>query len=218
MSAVIIVDDHAVLRSGLARMLKASFPDVFIGEAGDGDAAIRLLDTRTWDMVILDIGLPGPSGLEVLQSILKKCPAVPVLILTGLADDAVALRVFEIGAMGYLSKGCSEVDLIAAVRKVLEGGRYLTAALAEKLVANLSRQNIHTRSGPSPEIKGRLFDVLLRLGQGDTVKAIASDMSLSVKTVSTYRRRILERLHLKSNTDIVRYCLMRGLASSVTVI
>lgn len=211
-SAVILVDDHAVLRSGLARLLKASFPNVFIGEAGDGEGAIRLLDTRTWDMVILDIGLPGPSGLEVLQSILKRCPALPVLVLTGLTDESVAIRVFEIGGMGYLSKGCSEDDLVTAVRKVRGGGRYVTASLAEKLVVNLNRQNIHSSSGSSPEIKGRLFDVLLRLGQGDTVKSIAIDMNISVKTVSTYRTRILERLHLKSNTDIVRYCLMRGLA------
>jgi DNA-binding NarL/FixJ family response regulator len=193
-------------------MLKASFPSVFIGEAGDAQEAIHLLETRKWDMMLLDIGLPGRSGLEVLQEARRIRPSLPVLVLTGLADDAVAIRVFEIGAMGYLSKGCSEDDLTTAVRKVLEGGRYLTALLAEKLVINLNRQSIHKGPGPSPEIKGRLFDVLLRLGQGDTVKAIASDMSLSVKTVSTYRTRILERLHLKSNADIVRYCLMQGLA------
>ena len=212
MRAVIIVDDHAVLRSGLARMIKASIPDLFIGEAGDGEEALRLLETRTWNMVILDIGLPGPSGLEVLPSILKRCPALPVLVLTGFADDAVAVRVFEIGGMGYLSKGCSEDDLVVAVRKVLEGGRYFPSSLAEKLIINLRTQNIHNGSGASPEIKGRLFDVLVRLGQGESVKAIASDMRLSVKTVSTYRRRILDRLHLKSNADIVRYCLMRGLS------
>jgi DNA-binding NarL/FixJ family response regulator len=212
MSAVIIVDDHAILRSGLARVLKASIPGLFIGEAGDGEEALRLLETKPWDLVILDIGLPGRSGIEVLQSILKRCPALPVLVLTGLADDAVAIRVFEIGAMGYLSKGCSEDDLTTAVRKVLEGGRYLTASLAEKLVINLRRQNVDKGAVDSPEVKGRLFDVLVRLGQGDTVKAIASDMHLSVNTVSTYRRRLLDRLHLKSNADIVRYCLIRGLS------
>jgi two-component system, NarL family, invasion response regulator UvrY len=211
MFAIMIVDDHALLRCGLARMLKASFPDVLIGEAGDGEEALCLAQTRPWDLMILDIGLPGPSGLEVLQSILKRWPALPVLVLTGLADDAVAIRVFEIGAMGYLTKGCSEDNLIIAIRKVLEGGRYLTAAIAEKLVLNLSKQNARKASGGSPEINGRLLDVMLRLGQGDTVKAVAADMSLSIKTVSTYRRRLLAQLHLKSNTDIVRYCLMRGL-------
>jgi len=212
MNAFLIVDDHAILRSGLARMLKASFPGVFMGEAGDAQEAIHLLETRKWDMMLLDIGLPGRSGLEVLQEAHRIRPSLPVLVLTGLADDAVAIRVFEIGAMGYLSKGCSEDDLTNAVRKVLDGGRYLTAELAEKLVVNLNKQNVRNASKTSPEIKGRMFDVLLRLGQGDTVKAIATDMSLSVKTVSTYRTRILERLHLKSNTDIVRYCLMQGLA------
>lgn len=212
MNAVLIVDDHGVLRSGVARMLKASIPDLFIGEAGDGEEALRLLETRPWSMVLLDIGLPGPSGLEVLQSILKRCPALPVLVLTGFTDDAVAVRVFEIGAMGYLFKGGSENELIIAARTVLEGGRYLPASLAEKLIINLRSQNVHKGVGASPEIKGRLFDVLVRLGQGDAVKAIASDMRLSVNTVSTYRRRILDRLHLKSNADIVRYCLMRGLS------
>jgi DNA-binding NarL/FixJ family response regulator len=212
LSSFLIVDDHALLRSGLARMLKASFPDVFIEEAGNADEAILLVETSTWDVMLLDIGLPGRSGLEVLQEVQRIQPLLPVLVLTGLADDAVAIRAFEAGAMGYLTKGCAEDDLTTAVRKVLEGGRYLTASLAEKLVINLNRQNIYTNSEPSPELKGRLFDVLLRLGQGDTVKAIATDMSLSVKTVSTYRTRILERLHLKSNSDIVRYCLMRGLA------
>ena len=213
MSAFLIVDDHAVLRSGLVRMLKAAFPDVVIDEAGDGEEALRLVSTRTWDVMILDIGLPRRSGLEVLQEVHRMRPSLPVLILTGLPEEAVAIRVFEAGAMGYLSKGCSEDDLTTAVRKVLEGGRYLTASLAERLVVNLNKQN-YAQQDPegSPEIKGRMFDVLLRLGQGDTVKAIATDMNLSVKTVSTYRTRILERLHLKSNADLVRYCLIRGLA------
>lgn len=212
MNAFLIVDDHAILRSGLARMLKASFPNVFIGEAGDSQEAIRLVETRKWDVMLLDIGLPGRSGLEVLQEVQRMRPSLPVLVLTGLTDDAVAIRAFEAGAMGYLCKDCAEDDLSTAVRKLLEGGRYLTTALAEKLVLNLNNQKARNASGDSPEIKGRIFDVMLRLGQGDTVKAIASDMSLSVKTVSTYRTRILERFHLKSNADIVRYCLMQGLA------
>jgi DNA-binding NarL/FixJ family response regulator len=194
-------------------MLKAAFPHVVIDEAGDGDEALRLVTTRTWDVMILDIGLPKRSGLEVLKEVHRIRPDLPVLILTGLPEEAVAIRVFEAGAMGYLSKGCSELDLTTAVRKVLDGGRYLTDSLAERLVANLNKKNKPPKDTKShSELKGRMFDVLLRLGQGDTVKAVATDMSLSVKTVSTYRARILERLHLKSNADIVRYCLTRGLA------
>jgi DNA-binding NarL/FixJ family response regulator len=213
MSAFLIVDDHAILRSGLVRILKISFHGVILGEAGDGDEAIRLLEKRAWDVMILDIGLPGRSGLEVLHEAQRMRPELPVLVLTGLADDAVAIRVFEAGAMGYLSKGCSEQDLTTAVRKLLEGGRYLTASLAEKLVANLNQQNLRNHASESMlHMKGRMFDVMLRLGQGDTVKAIAEDMNLSIKTISTYRTRILERLHLKSNAEIVRFCLLRGLA------
>lgn len=211
MSAFLLVDDHAVLRSGVARMLKSSFPESVVGEAGDGDKAIKLLESQPWDVMLLDIGLPGRSGLEILQETRQRWPSLPVLVLTGLADDSVAIRVFEVGAMGYLSKDCSEADLMKAVRKLLEGGRYLTPSLAEKLVANMNKQPKETAPGEAPQLKGRLLDILIRLGQGDTVKAIAADMQLSIKTVSTYRTRILERLHLKSNTDIVRYCLIRGL-------
>lgn len=212
MRAFLIVDDHTILRNGLVRLLKAAFPDVMMGEAGEGNEALRLLQDQAWDVMILDIGLPGRSGLEVLQEAQRIRPELPVLILTGLADDAVAIRVFEAGAMGYLSKSCSGEDLTAAVSKLLEGGRYLTASIAEKLVANLNQQNLKNRESASTlQLKGRMFDVMLRLGQGDTVKAIAEDMKLSIKTISTYRTRILERFHLKSNADIVRFCLMRGL-------
>lgn len=211
MSAFLLVDDHTVLRNGIALMLKASFPNAVIGEAGDSDGAIRLLERQPWDVMLLDIGLPGRSGVEILKEVREKWPSLPVLVLTGLADDSVAIRVFEVGAMGYLCKDCSEEDLIKAVRKLLEGGRYLTSSLAEKLVANLNRQRTSLSTGDAPPVKGRMLDILIRLGQGDTVKAIAADMQLSIKTVSTYRTRLLERLQLKSNTDIVRYCLLRGL-------
>ena len=211
MSSFLLVDDHTVLRSGVARMLKASFPGASLGEASNSEEALLLLETVAWDVMLLDIGLPGRSGLEVLQEVQQRWPALPVLILTGLTDDAVAVRVFEVGAMGYLSKECSEADLLKAVHKLLEGGRYLTPSLAEKLAANLGKPHTPLHPDDAPPLKGRTLDVLIRLGQGDTVKAIAADMQLSIKTVSTYRTRILERLHLKSNTDIVRYCLLRGL-------
>jgi DNA-binding NarL/FixJ family response regulator len=114
--------------------------------------------------------------------------------------------------MGYLCKDCSEADLTAALRKLLDGGRYLTESLAEKLAANLSRKPLRPDAKSEEDVTGRMLDVLMRIGNGDTVKAIASDMGLSVKTVSTYRMRLIERLHLKSNADIVRYCLLRGLS------
>ena len=211
MSAFLLVDDHAILRSGIARLIKASFPNATIGEAADGTAAISLLETQSWDMLLLDIGLPGRTGLEILQETQHRWPTLPVLVLTGLTDRAVAIRVFELGAMGYLSKECSENDVTQAINELLSGGRYLTPDLAEKLIVTLNQKTTTHASEETACIKGRMLDVLLRLGQGDTVKAIASDMQLSIKTVSTYRTRLLERLHLKSNADIVRYCLTRDL-------
>lgn len=207
MSAFLLVDDHTILRSGIARLIKASFPNAVVGEASDGDAAIRLLETQTWDLLLLDIGLPGRTGLEILKETQQRWPALPVLVLTGLTDRAVAIRVFELGAMGYLSKDCSETDLTQAMNKLLSGGHYLTPDLAEKLIVRLNKKAAKRAPDENEDIKGRMLDVLLRLGQGDTVKAIAADMGLSIKTVSTYRTRLLERLHLKSNADIVRYCL-----------
>ncbi len=211
MSAILIVDDHAVMRSGLARIIKADLSDAVIGEASDAQEAERQIEAREWDLVVLDIGLPGRSGLEVLQEAQRMQPKLPVLILTGLPDSEIAIRVFEKGAMGYLGKDCSAKVLIDAVRKLLDGGRYLTASLAEKLAANLRKHGCCNPPDSAAEIKGRMFEVLLLLGRGDTVKAIAADLGLSIKTVSTYRARVMERLELKSNADIVRYCLRRGL-------
>jgi two-component system, NarL family, invasion response regulator UvrY len=212
MSAFLIVDDHAILRSGLARMIKSAFPNSLVGEAQDSAEALGMVTDKTWDVLILDIGLPGRSGLDVLQDVQRIRPKLPVLVLTGLVDDAVAISVFAGGAMGYLCKDCSEADLTAALRKLLDGGRYLTESLAEKLAANLSRKPLRPDAKSEEDVTGRMLDVLMRIGNGDTVKAIASDMGLSVKTVSTYRMRLIERLHLKSNADIVRYCLLRGLS------
>ena len=211
MNTFLIVDDHAILRSGLARMIRSAFPHSLVGEAKDSAEALGMVTDKTWDVLILDIGLPGRSGLEVLQDVQRLRPKLPVLVLTGLVDDAVAIRVFAGGAMGYLCKDCSETDLITALRKLLNGGRYLTESLAEKLAKNLSQKPLRSGAKAEEDVTGRMLEVLMRLGKGDTVKAIASDMGLSVKTVSTYRMRLLERLLLKSNADIGRYCLLRGL-------
>lgn len=213
MNRFLIVDDHALMRSAVRRLVKASFTDAVVEEAPDGDHALALIKKQPFDVVVLDIGLPGRSGLDVLRDVQDLRPDVPVLILSGMADAVAATRAFECGAKGYLCKDrCSEDNLVEALRKILDGGYYLTTSLAEIFAKNMSRQ-AHQRSpeGETPEIRGRMLDVLLRLGNGDTVKAIAMDMGLSIKTISTYRTRILERLRLKSNADIVRYCLLHSL-------
>ena len=212
MNRILLVDDHALVRSGLVRMLSNHFSSAVISEAANAEDAVSLLKAQVWDLLILDVGLPGRSGLEFLDDVRSIRPSLPVLLLSGLTDDVIAVRGFEKGASGYLCKDCSVEELVAAVHKLLCGGRYLSGELAEKLVANLAVAS--GRESPltgHAEIRGRLFDVLLRLGHGEPVKMIAAEMGLSVKTVSTYRVRLLERLLLKSNVDIVRYCLLHGL-------
>jgi DNA-binding NarL/FixJ family response regulator len=214
MNTFLIVDDHALMRSALSRLVKTSFPDAVVDEAPDGDQAIALVKKQPWDLMILDIGLPGKSGLDVLHDVIHLRHQMSVLILSGLADAAVATRAFECGAKGYLCKDrCSEDNLVEALRKILSGGYYITPSLAETFAKNLRQPNAHReKSGKKPELRGRILDVLLRMGNGDTVKSIAIDMGLSIKTISTYRTRILERLQLKSNADIVRYCLINKLS------
>ncbi|MEI6175302.1 MAG: response regulator transcription factor [Verrucomicrobiota bacterium] len=214
MNTFLIVDDHALMRSALSRLVKTSFPGAIVDEAPDGDQAIALVKKQPWDIMVLDIGLPGKSGLDVLRDVLDLRQQMSVLILSGMADTAVATRAFECGAKGYLCKDCcSEDNLVEALRKILSGGYYLTPSLAETFAKNLSQRNAQReQSGKKLELRGRILDVLLRMGNGDTVKSIAIDMGLSIKTISTYRTRILERLQLKSNADIVRYCLINKLS------
>ncbi len=211
MSSILIVDDHAILRQGLAAMISKAFSDVVIGEAGLAATALDLLQQRKWDLLLLDIGLPDRSGLDLIQDANRLQPGLPVLVLTGLPDDAAAVLVFEVGAKGYLNKACTKRELIDAVGKLLAGGRYLSNTIAEKLAATLSQRGGRSSRDLLANVKGRMFEVLLLLGRGNPVKAIAADMGVSVKTVSTYRLRLMERLALKSNADIVRYCISHGL-------
>lgn len=211
MNGILIVDDHEVVRRGLAWMLKNAVPAAAIGEASTAEEAARLLEKQNWSLMILDVGLPDRSGLDFLGEALRLRPALPVLVLTGLPDEEIAIRVFKAGAMGYLGKGCTEGELVDAARRLLAGGRYLTAAVAEQVAARLCQRSRKTAREPLADVSGRMFDVLLLLGRGDTVKEAASTLGLSGKTVSTYRRRLLDRLELKSSADIVRYCMRRGL-------
>jgi two-component system invasion response regulator UvrY len=210
MNAFLVVDDHSLVRRAVARMLSLSFPNAVIGEAANARETVRALEAQPWDLLIMDVGLPDRNGLDVLDDVKRIQPQLPVLLLTGMTDDAIAIRGFEKGAKGFLCKDCSMDELGAAVRRLMDGGRYVPGALAEKLAAKIGApQGSGTPAAPQ-EIEGRLFDVLLRLGHGDTVKAIAADMGLSVETVETYRTRLLEQLCMKSDADIVRYCRIYG--------
>ncbi len=211
MNAFLVVDDHSLVRRAVARMLSVSFPNVVIGEAANAREAVRSLEAQPWNLLIMDVGLPDRNGLDVLDDAKRIQPQLPVLLLTGMTDDAIAIRGFEKGANGFLCKDCSMDELNSAVRRLMDGGRYVPGELAAKLAAKMDSPHDSGTPASPQEINGHLFDVLLRLGQGDTVKAIAADMGLSVKTVGTYRTRLLEQLCVKSDADIVRYCRIYGL-------
>ena len=206
---VLIVDDHAVVRRGLEQILVDSLKEIVVGEASNAEDAIRLVDRQEWDVVVLDISMPGRSGLDALKEIKKIRPNLPVLILSIHPEDEFATRVLRAGASGYMTKETAPDELVNAINKVVAGGKYVSGALAEKLAADLEKDlggvPLHKR------LSDREYEVLILIASGHTITEIAEDLSLSVKTISTYRTRILEKTDLKSNADLVRYAITHGL-------
>ena len=206
---VLIVDDHAVVRRGLEQILADTYPDIVCGEATNAEDAIQLVDQGDWDVVILDVSMPGRSGLDALKEIKKIKPALPVLVLSIHPEDQYATRVLRAGASGYMTKETAPEELLNAINKVVAGGKYVSAALAEKLAVDLE-----TNTGevpPHKRLSDREYEVLLFIASGHTISEIAERLSLSVKTVSTYRSRILEKTGLKSNAALVQYAMTYGL-------
>lgn len=199
---ILVVDDHVVVRDGLKQLLAGKYPDAIFGAAGNAQAALDLLDNATWDVMLLDLAMPGRGGLDVLSQLKAIQPTTKVLVLTMHPVDQYAVRVLKSGACGYLTKESAAEEVVAAVEKVLAGGKYVTAALAEKLMSNLSEP---AEKNPHEILSDREYQVLLQLAAGKSVKEIGAELSLSVKTISTYRARIFEKLHFKSNADVVRY-------------
>jgi len=206
---VLIADDHAVVRRGLEQILVDSLKEIVVGEAANAEDAIRLVDGQEWDVVVLDISMPGRSGLDALKEIKKIRPNLPVLILSIHPEDQFATRALKAGASGYLTKETAPDELVNAIHKVVAGGKYVSGALAEKLAADLEKDlggvPLHKR------LSDREYEVLILIASGHTITEIAEDLSLSVKTISTYRTRILEKTDLKSNADLVRYAITHGL-------
>jgi DNA-binding NarL/FixJ family response regulator len=205
---VLIADDHAVFRRGLRDTLAEAFSRVTFGEAKTAQETIELVRRQDWDVVILDISMPGKSGLDILDDLRRLRPKLPVLLLTMHPEQQYARRALKAGAAGYLTKDSVPEELKEAIKKIVAGGRYVSATLAEKLAVDL-------REGadlPLHELlSDREFQVLRMIASGKTVKEIAEDLSLSVKTVSTYRGRILEKTGMKTNAELIRYALQTQL-------
>lgn len=205
---VLIADDHAVVRRGLIQILADEYRDLSVGEAGDAAEVFKLAREREWDIIILDISMPGTSGLEALKELKKEQPKVPVLILTSHSEEQYAIRVLKAGASGYMSKETAPESLIEGIRKIIRGGNYVSPGLAELLVTSIG-----TDWGrlPHENLSDREYAVLRLIGSGKTVGEIAGELSLSVKTVSTYRTRILEKTGMKTNAELTHYALKNGL-------
>jgi two-component system invasion response regulator UvrY len=205
---VLIADDHNVVREGLKHIIETHHKPVEFGEARDGTEALDLIWKHDWDLLLLDIHMPGRDGLEVLREARKGRPKMPVLILSSSSVEEYAVRALKIGAAGFISKNASEKELVEAVSEALAGRRYVTPAVAQQLaieVAAPAEKPVHEK------LSDREYQVMKMLAAGKTVKEVAAELSLSVKTVSTYRTRILEKLGLTSNVDIARFALKSGL-------
>ena len=209
MMRALIADDHEVVRRGLKQILQEEFGETKLHEAENSQEALDIVLKHALDIVLLDINMPGRSGLEVLEQIRQERPKLPVLVLSAYPEEDYALRCLKLGAAGYLTKRSAATELVSALRKTLAGGKYVTPSLAEKLASALAGgENIaeHDR------LSNRELQVLRLIAAGKTIKQIASELSLSEKTVATYRTRISEKLDLATNVELTRYALQHGLA------
>jgi two-component system invasion response regulator UvrY len=205
---ILITDDHAVVRQGLKQILAEEFTKAQFGEATNAQEALERIWKENWDVVVLDITMPGRGGLEVLKEIKKSRPKLPVLMLSMHPEDQFAVRLLKIGASGYMTKESAPNELVGAVKKVIAGGRYVSPALAEKMASYLA---IDVQTPPHERLSDREFLVLRLIASGKTPTAIAKELGLSVKTISTYRMRILEKMSMSNNAELTHYAIQNQL-------
>jgi two-component system, NarL family, invasion response regulator UvrY len=208
MLRILIADDHPLFRQGLADLITREFGAVTIGEAGTAADLFDLVRTKEWDAVVMDVNMPGRSGPEVLRDLKQECPRLPVLVLSMYAEDQYAVRMIKAGADGYVTKASASNDVCQALKQLLAGERYISPSVAEHLAVVVkadSEQPLHET------LSDREFQVFRLIGSGKTVKEIAEDLALSAATVSTYRARILEKMQMKNNAELIRYAIQQGL-------
>lgn len=208
MLRILLADDHAVVRRGVKQILAEAFAQAAFGEAQNVQELRKLISSEHWDIVVLDLNMPGGNGLEALKQIKHDHPQLPVLILTMFPEDQYAMRTIRAGAAGYLNKESAPEELVQAIRKVLRGGEYISAAVADELV-------LYTRHEDDQPLHKHLSDreyqVLCLIASGKEVKEISSELALSPKTVSTYRTRLLEKMNMKTNAELTHYAIQNDL-------
>jgi two-component system invasion response regulator UvrY len=206
---VMLVDDHPIVRRGLRDILEDAFPGAVIHEVGNGREAIASLHSHSWSVMVLDLSLPDGSGLDVLKRVRELRPRLPVLILSMHTADQFARRAIAAGASGYLTKDAADAELVTAVSKLAHGGKYFGAEVLERVALGLHPDR---EDRPHERLSDREYQVLRMIGGGKTVSEIATELGLSVKTVSTYRARVLEKMKMRTNAELTHYAVRHGLA------
>jgi DNA-binding NarL/FixJ family response regulator len=208
MIKILIADDHPIVRQGFKQVLSDT-PDLVVAdEAGNGQEVLSLVSKKDYDVILLDISMPGKNGLEVLKELKVVSPKTPVLILSIYPEEQYAIRALKAGASGYLTKASAPEELISAIRKVSRGGKYVSSSLAEKIAYQLDGDS---ERAPHETLSDREYQILLMIASGKTVSDIAGEMCLSVKTVSTYRSRIIDKMKLKNNAELTTYAIRNKL-------
>ena len=210
MISILIADDHPIFRKGLLQILNEKAGMFAVDEAGSGEEALIKACKNNYDLVLLDISMPGRGGLDVLKVLKIQCPKVPVLVLSMHPEDQYALRTLRSGAAGYLTKGSASDELLNAINKVLSGGKYVSSTLAEKLADTL---NSCVEKAPHETLSNREYQVMRMIGSGKTASEIAIEMSLSVKTISTFRARLLHKMNMKNNSEVTHYAIQNNLVN-----
>lgn len=208
MTRILIADDHSIVRAGLRQILSEGLPHTEFRESSNAPETLSVLSSAPFDILILDLSMPGRSGLDLLKDVRAQFPKVPVLVLSMYPEDQYALRVVKAGAMGYMTKDSAPDELVNAVTRILNGGKYASPRLSEQLLSLLQEPS---GTEPHEQLSDREFQVLQLIASGKTVSEVADQLTLSVKTVSTYRTRILEKLHLSTNAELTRYAMQRKL-------
>ncbi len=212
MISLLLADDHTLLREGLKRLLHQTSDIVVEGEAGNGQEALALLARRHWDVLVLDMSMPGRDGIDLIRQIRAEYPRVPILVLTMHGEQQYVARAIKAGAAGYLTKDGAAEELVQAVRKVAMGGRFLSQALAESIA--FERHGNHDDT-PHLLLSDREFTVFQLLAEGQTNSEIARRLFISVKTVSTYKTRLFVKMHMRNQTDLVRYAIKHRLVDEL---
>lgn len=210
MVKILIIDDHEIFRQGLKKIINENYKNFLFVEASNAEEASKLYNKENWDIVITDINLPGRSGIDIIKELNQYDPKIPILVLSMYSEDQFAVRVIKAGASGYLSKNSALTELISAMQNLLDGKKYITESVAEVLVSDLQK---NYDKYPHSSLSDREFEVFCSLGLGQTVSQIATELSLSVKTISTHRSKILKKMSMKTNADLIKYALEHKLIS-----